>query len=96
MRDVSYGGDDGGGGGGSFTFIALSVLTAAVIGYSYLMSNPAVLAEMPGIEHLKTKVLSTTMQQIRDEDDAVTPEKPTEGISSADRDALRMLLEAIR
>ena len=94
MRDVSYGGDSGG--GGSFTFIALSILTLAVMAYSYLMTNPEVLAEMPGIEHLKTKVVPKTMQQIRDADDAATPEKATEEISDADRDALRMILEAVQ
>ena len=63
--------------------VGLSVLTFI---YSIFMSNPELLARVPGVSHYQGKHYEKTNEQKRLDAHA--------DISDVDRDALRMLLEA--
>ena len=70
-------------------------LTVGVAVYSYVMTNPELLAKTPGVAHYETHQYAKSNEQRRR--DAHKEEAEEHGhISDVDRDALRMLLEATR
>ena len=79
----------------SYGAIFAFALTVGVAAYSWLMSNPHVLLEVPGVAHYVGHDYEKTNEQKRR--DAHEKEAEAHGhISDVDRDALRMLLEARR
>lgn len=70
--------------------VGLSVLTFI---YSIFMSNPELLARVPGVSHYQGKHYEKTNEQKRlDAQEDAAPAHAD--ISDVDRDALRMLLKA--
>lgn len=79
----------------NYGMIFAMALTVVVAVYSYLMSNPQVLARVPGIAHYETHHYQKSNEQRR-RDAHMKESEEHAHISDVDRDALRMLLEASR
>lgn len=71
--------------GPSYSLIFAVGLSVATFVYSIFMSNPELLARVPGVSHYQGKHFEKTNKQKRLDAHA--------DISDVDRDALRMLLE---
>ena len=82
----------------SIVFI-VTLITAV---YSYFMSHPHLIKDIPGIDHFADKTYEKSNEQKRrdynmnKEDKKTQPQKEHAIISQADKDALRMLLEAVK
>ena len=75
--------------------VFLTIITAI---YSFFMSNPHLIKEMPGFDHYDGHVYEKSNEQKRldyNETKEETQPPAHANISDADRDALKMLLEAI-
>ena len=79
--------------GPSYSLIFAVGLSVATFVYSIFMSNPELLARVPGVSHYQGKHYEKTNEQKRlDAQEDAAPAHAN--ISDVDRDALRMLLEA--